>query len=100
MTTDTLLNIRAVLSIVMFITTLVGAFMLLSSRRNGITHILGLTAIFASLYIANVIFISLIDVIEYPNVRYWDLVAWNIITFFLVGSIILLGIKLLRDKDG
>lgn len=100
MTFNTLLAIRAGLNIILFIITLTGAGMLLFSQRNGLTRILGLTAFFASLYVADVVFISFVDVVQYPDIRYYNLATWDVITALLTGSTLLLGIKLLKDKDG
>ena len=98
MSLEYLLAIRAMLNIVLFIITLSGSVLLWRSPYNGITKYLAFTAFCASFYVADVIFISFVDVALYPTIRYWNVAIWNTVAAALTLAVILLGLALIKDK--
>jgi len=97
---QTLLGIRAVLNIILFIIVLIGSVgCFIDKKHNGIYKALGATGLMAACYIGVVIFISFIDVLQLPGVRQAMLVTWNVATALLLVAILWLGWEMIRTDE-
>ena len=99
MSIETLLFIRAILNIILFVIMLTGAVLCLASRHNGIYHAMGTTALLAACYIGVVIFISFVDVLLLPEVRRVMLMTWDVISALLVAAVVWLGWEMIRANE-
>ena len=99
MSIETLLFIRAILNIILFLIVLTGAVLCLASKHNGIYHAMGTTALVAACYIGVVIFISFVDVLLLPEVRRVMLMTWDVISALLVVAVLWLGWEMIRGDE-
>ena len=99
MSIETLLFIRAILNIILFVIMLTGAALCLASRHNGIYRAMGTTALLAACYIGVVIFISFVDVLLLPEVRRVMLMTWDVISALLVAAVVWLGWEMIRANE-
>ena len=77
---------------------LISSIALFLSQKNGITRAMAIERLIVAMYVGVVVFVSFVDVVPLPTVRWWVTgVAWNVIHFLWILASAWLFWKTVRD---